>query len=42
MPCIISEVNKVSCDELGRAVNNLVKRAELVIEEEGGIIEHLL
>ena len=32
----------MSCDELGRAVNNLVKRTELVIEEEGCIIEHFL
>lgn len=36
------EIHSIQRDELERAVNNLVKRAELVIQQEGNIIEHLL
>ena len=39
---VMSEMNNFRADELRRAVDNFLKRAELVIQEEGGSIEQLL
>lgn len=39
---ISTEIQNVTINELERAVSHLTKRAELVIQEGGNIIEHLL
>ena len=39
---VMSEINNFRADELRCVVDNLLKRAELVMQEEGGSIEQLL
>ena len=39
---VMSEIKNFRADELRRAVDYLLKRAELLIQEEGGSIEQLL
>ena len=39
---IIEEINELSVDELCRSVENLQKRCEMVIANDGGSIEHLM
>ena len=38
---IINEIQKIQQDELCDSVADLLYRCELVIEENGGIIEHI-
>jgi len=39
---ISEEIEAISADELARAVQNMVSRCEVVVEQNGGSIEHLL
>ena len=39
---IAEETEKLTAEEMRRAVNNLIHRAQCVIDEHGGLIEHLM
>lgn len=39
---IAEETEKLTAEEMRRAVNNLIHRAQCVINEHGGLIEHLM